>query len=41
MSVPSVEVRFENLNVSANIQIGSRALPTLLNYTRDGFEVII
>lgn len=40
MSVPSVEVRFENLNVSANIQIGSRALPTLLNYTRDGFEVI-
>lgn len=38
--MPTVEVRYENLNVKANIQVGSRALPTLLNYTRDAFEVI-
>lgn len=40
LAVPSVEVRFENLNVTANIQIGSRALPTLINFTRNAFEVI-
>ncbi|XP_015873783.3 ABC transporter G family member 31 [Ziziphus jujuba] len=38
LAVPTVEVRYENLNVKANIQVGSRALPTLLNYTRDAFE---
>lgn len=39
--MPKVEVRFENLNISADVQIGSRALPTLVNYTRDMAEVII
>ncbi|KAF3454238.1 hypothetical protein FNV43_RR04685 [Rhamnella rubrinervis] len=38
LAVPSVEVRFQNLNVTANIQVGSRALPTLLNYARNVFE---
>jgi len=39
LEVPKIEVRFRNLNVSANVQIGSRALPTLVNYSRDCFEV--
>ncbi|QCE00887.1 ABC transporter G family member 31 [Vigna unguiculata] len=38
LEVPKIEVRFRNLNVSANVQIGSRALPTLVNYSRDCFE---
>ncbi|RDX89206.1 ABC transporter G family member 31, partial [Mucuna pruriens] len=38
LEVPKVEVRYKNLNVTANVQIGSRALPTLINYTRDGLE---
>ncbi|KAL9316592.1 hypothetical protein ACSQ67_017593 [Phaseolus vulgaris] len=40
LEVPKIEVRFKNLNVSANVQIGSRALPTLLNYSRDCLEGI-
>lgn len=39
MEIPKIEVRFENLQISANVQIGSRALPTLVNYTRDALEV--
>lgn len=39
LKVPTVEVRFEGLNISANVQIGHRALPTLINYTRDTLEV--
>ncbi|GAA0153723.1 ATP-binding cassette [Lithospermum erythrorhizon] len=41
IEVPSIEVRFENVNISANVQIGSRALPTLINYTRDILEGIL
>ncbi|CAJ1970634.1 unnamed protein product [Sphenostylis stenocarpa] len=41
LEVPKVEVRFKNLNVSANVQIGSRALPTLINFSRDCFEGIL
>jgi len=37
--VPKIEVRYKNLSVTADVQIGSRALPTLINYTRDVFEV--
>ncbi|KAL5740116.1 hypothetical protein ACOSQ2_029296 [Xanthoceras sorbifolium] len=37
--LPKVEVRFQNLKVVANVQIGSRALPTLINATRDTLEV--
>ncbi|KAJ0084446.1 hypothetical protein Patl1_30942 [Pistacia atlantica] len=31
----AVEVRFQNLKVVADVQTGSRALPTLINVTRD------
>ena len=37
--MPNVEVRYENLNVVADVKTGSRALPTLINFTRDVLEV--
>lgn len=39
MVVPKIEVRFENLNIEADVQAGTRALPTLVNVSRDFFEV--
>ncbi|MCI14987.1 ABC transporter G family member 31-like [Trifolium medium] len=39
IEVPKIEVRYTNLNVSADVLVGSRALPTLFNYTRDALEV--
>ncbi|KAA3458581.1 ABC transporter G family member 31-like [Gossypium australe] len=41
MEVPKVEVRFQNLNINANAEIGSRALPTLVNVARDFFEYVL
>nr|QVT92296.1 ABC transporter [Salvia miltiorrhiza] len=41
LEIPKIEVRFENLQISANVQIGSRALPTLVNYTRDKLEHLL
>ncbi|KAK2641153.1 hypothetical protein Ddye_022916 [Dipteronia dyeriana] len=41
LEVPKVEVRFKNLKVVADVQTGSRALPTLINVTRDTFERIL
>ncbi|KAJ0722912.1 putative ABC-transporter domain-containing protein [Helianthus annuus] len=41
LEVPKVEIRFEKLNIEADVKIGSRALPTLLNYTRDVTEVSV
>ncbi|CAI0431163.1 unnamed protein product [Linum tenue] len=42
IEVPTVEVRFENLNVvAADIQLGSRALPTLINAARDTIEDLL
>ncbi|PQP96196.1 ABC transporter G family member 31 [Prunus yedoensis var. nudiflora] len=41
LEVPKVEVRFENLKVVANVQTGSRALPTLINFTRNLFENVL
>ncbi|RHN67618.1 putative iron-chelate-transporting ATPase [Medicago truncatula] len=41
MEVPNIEVRFTNLKIGAEVQIGTRALPTLTNYTRDGLEGIL
>ncbi|XP_074329259.1 ABC transporter G family member 31-like isoform X2 [Apium graveolens] len=35
IKVPSVEVRFQDVTISAKVKIGSRALPTLINYARD------
>ncbi|CAN6456253.1 unnamed protein product [Victoria cruziana] len=31
IDIPQIEVRFENLNVDADVHVGSRGLPTLLN----------
>jgi hypothetical protein len=36
---PTVEVRFQNLFVNAEVYVGNRALPTLLNFTRNIVEV--
>uniref|UniRef100_A0A803PVF3 ABC transporter domain-containing protein n=2 Tax=Cannabis sativa TaxID=3483 RepID=A0A803PVF3_CANSA len=41
IKVPNVEVRFENLNVVAKVQTGSRALPTLINFSRNAVESIL
>ncbi|KAL2898725.1 ABC transporter G family member 31 [Bienertia sinuspersici] len=41
LELPKVEVRFENLNVTAEVQTGKRALPTLINYARDKIESIL
>ncbi|KAL5817183.1 hypothetical protein ACOSQ3_025561 [Xanthoceras sorbifolium] len=38
LEVPKVEVRFKNLKIVADVQTGSRALPTLINVTRDCLE---
>ncbi|XP_076916108.1 ABC transporter G family member 31-like [Bidens hawaiensis] len=38
LEVPKIEVRFEELNVEADVLLGSRALPTLFNYARDVIE---
>lgn len=38
IELPTVEVRYENLNVDAKCHIGSRALPTLWNTTRNILE---
>ena len=39
LNVPKVEVRYENLKIVADVQTGSRALPTLINASRDVIEV--
>ncbi|GAV89910.1 ABC_tran domain-containing protein/ABC2_membrane domain-containing protein/PDR_assoc domain-containing protein [Cephalotus follicularis] len=41
LEVPKVEVMFENLNIVADVQTGSRALPTLIKVARDMFEKIL
>ncbi|XVE79409.1 hypothetical protein DITRI_Ditri14bG0056300 [Diplodiscus trichospermus] len=38
LELAKIEVRFQNINVAADAQIGSRALPTLINVARDFFE---
>jgi ABC-type sugar transport system ATPase subunit len=38
IELPTVEVRFEQLNVQAKCHVGSRALPTLLNTARNVAE---
>ena len=37
--IPKVEIRFHNLKVVADVQVGSRTLPTLINYSYDVIEV--
>ncbi|GLT97658.1 hypothetical protein SLE2022_152130 [Rubroshorea leprosula] len=40
LDIPTIEVRFENLNVAAEAYVGSRALPTILNFSINMFEGI-
>jgi len=37
--IPEIEIRFQELNVSADVYVGSRALPTLINWTANMVEV--
>ena len=39
IELPTIEVRFEHLNVEADAYMGSRALPTVLNFTLNMVEV--
>lgn len=39
ISVPTVEVRFEHLNVETEAYVGSRAMPTFFNYCVNTIEV--
>eukprot|EP00268_Persea_americana_P030001 TRINITY_DN2901_c0_g1_i1.p1 TRINITY_DN2901_c0_g1~~TRINITY_DN2901_c0_g1_i1.p1 ORF type:complete len:1438 (-),score=266.02 TRINITY_DN2901_c0_g1_i1:200-4513(-) len=41
IEVPTIEVRFEHLNVEAEAYVGSRALPSLLNITFNTIEGIL
>ena len=36
---PTVEVRFDNINIEAGVYVGNRALPTLINYSRNVVDV--
>lgn len=36
---PSIEVRFEHLNIEADAYVGSRALPTFTNFISNFIEV--
>lgn len=37
--MPTIEVRFEHLTVEAKVYLGSRALPTLLNFAINMLQV--
>lgn len=39
ISLPTIEVRFEHLNVEAEAYVGSRALPTFFNFCANIVEV--
>ena len=40
IAIPTIEVHFEHLNVEAEAHVGSRALPTFLNFSVNIMEVI-
>ena len=39
IDIPTIEVRYEHLNVEAEAYVGSRALPTFLNFVTNMVEV--
>lgn len=41
LEVPKIEVRYEDVTITANVNLGNRALPTLPNSFRDVFESIL
>ena len=40
IDVPTIEVRYENLNIDAEAHVGNRGLPTVLNSTMNMIEVL-
>lgn len=40
LDIPTIEVRFEHLNVEAEAYVGGRALPTIFNFSVNILEVI-
>nr|GMD47707.1 pleiotropic drug resistance protein 1-like [Ipomoea batatas] len=40
IDLPTIEVRFEHLNVDAEAYVGSRALPTIFNFTVNMLETV-
>nr|KYP62401.1 Pleiotropic drug resistance protein 1 [Cajanus cajan] len=41
IALPTIEVRFENMNVGAEVHVGSRALPTFTNYMVNKVEGLL
>ncbi|KAH7524727.1 hypothetical protein FEM48_Zijuj06G0150200 [Ziziphus jujuba var. spinosa] len=41
LDIPTIEVRFEHLDVEAEVYVGSRALPTILNFSFNIVEEIL
>ena len=41
IELPTVEVRFEHLSLFADVYVGDRALPSLINFTRDLVEGLL
>ena len=39
LDFPTIEVRYENLNIEALAHVGSRGLPTFINATINSLEV--
>ncbi|KAL5135189.1 Pleiotropic drug resistance protein 1 [Glycine soja] len=39
IAIPTIEVRFENMNIGAEVHVGSRALPIFTNYMVNKIEV--
>jgi hypothetical protein len=38
--LPEIEIRFEQLNISAHVYVAGRALPTLINWAVNIVEVL-
>lgn len=41
INIPTIEVRYEHLNVEAETYVGSRALPTFVNFVTNMVEVYL
>lgn len=41
IEIPKIEVRYEHLNVDADVYVGSRALPTIPNFTLNMMEAFL
>eukprot|EP01018_Ginkgo_biloba_P026509 Gb_37006 [translate_table: standard] len=41
ITLPEIEIRYEHLNIEADVYVGGRALPTLINYTANIVEELL